>query len=92
MKSFINITQNKFNSKKNDSHFRQINTNCDIITIINLLKRRPFNFKSNHNNCVYDSKLMSVKFDLIFFNVKTLLAINDNVLINMSNIKHMFKV
>ena len=60
--------------------------------IINLLKRRSFSFKNNYNNYIYNSKLMSVKFNSIFFNIKTLLAINDNVLINILNIKHIFKV
>ena len=60
--------------------------------IINLLKRRSFNFKSNYNNCVYDSKSMSVKFNSIFFDIKTLLIINDNVSINILDIKYVFKV
>ena len=36
------------------------------MAIINFLKKRLFNFKNNHNNYVYDSKLMNVKFNLIF--------------------------
>ena len=92
MRFLINITQNKFDSKKNDLYSRQININCDVITIIDFLKKRPFSFKSSHNNCVYDLKLMSVKFNSIFLDIKTLLAINDNVSINMSDIKHIFRV
>ena len=62
------------------------------MTIINLLKKRLFNFKNNHNNYIHNSKLMSVKFNLIFFDIKTLFAINDNVSINILNIKHIFKI
>ena len=66
--------------------------NCDVIIIMNFLKKRLFNFKNNYNNCVHNLKLISVKFNLIFFNIKTLFAINDNVLINILNIKYIFKV
>ena len=59
---------------------------------MNLLKKRLLNFKNNHNNCVYNSKLINVKFNLIFFNIKTLFIINNNILINILNIKYMLKI
>ena len=55
--------------------------------IVNLLYKFLFNFKINHNICVYNSKLINIKFLLILFDVEIKFAINNDFFVNISNTK-----
>ena len=60
--------------------------------IINLLKKFLLGFKNNYNNYIYNLKLMSIEFYLILFNIEKRFIINNNILINISNIKYIFRI
>lgn len=88
----IDVTSNEFGFEWINPLFGQIIANCEVMTIVYFLKRLSLGFKNNHNNCVYDSILMGVKFILIFLDIEKWLAISDNVLIDILNAKHVFKL